>query len=31
LRNAMGVDLKDVKGSNENWNIRNWSVKSDNN
>lgn len=31
LRNAMGVDLKDVKGSDENWNIRNWSVKSDNN
>ena len=26
LRNAMGVELSDVKGSDEKWNIRNWTV-----
>ena len=26
LRNAMGVELSDVKGSDEKWNIRNWDV-----
>jgi hypothetical protein len=26
LRNAMGVELSNVKGSDEKWNIRNWTV-----
>ncbi len=31
LRNAMGVDMTDVKGSDENWNIRNWTKPESNN
>ena len=30
LRNAMGIDMADVNGSDDKWTIRNWKAGSDN-